>query len=222
MREFFATSKGKIAAAAVGILLVAGIILLATAGARASNAPRDIGSEKALAAALSHAEVKESDVELTKSKKDSDDGRIVYEFDFIKGDTKFEYQVDGATGSIDEFSKEVIASSRSEAAKPDADQPAPPVTDAPKASADSTSSGPEYIGVDSAKSIALKDAGLKASDVTFSRAKMDRDDGRAVYEIDFYSADWEYDYEIDAADGRILDRDSEPLDDWDDDDRWDD
>ena len=90
----------------------------------------------------------------------------------------------------------------------------------------------EDIGIDQAKTIALEDAGVKLGDVTFTTAKSEKDDGRFVYEVDFYTADREYDYEIDAATGKILERDSEPLhepDDgpWDDDgplddDRWDD
>ena len=87
----------------------------------------------------------------------------------------------------------------------------------------------KYIGVGKAKSIALKDAGVSASSVTFTKAKLDRDDGVAVYEIEFYSGDTEYEYEIDATSGAVRDRDSEHRDydddDWDDDydhdDEWD-
>ncbi|MBR5229460.1 MAG: PepSY domain-containing protein [Firmicutes bacterium] len=91
-----------------------------------------------------------------------------------------------------------------------------------------TSSTPssKYIGVDKAKSIALKDAGLASSDVTFTKAKLDRDDGIAVYEITFFSDRTEYDYEINATSGKIRDKDIEREDydddDDDDDDDWDD
>ena len=38
----------------------------------------------------------------------------------------------------------------------------------------------------------------------FVHAKLDYDDGRRVYEVEFYSGSREYDYEIDAASGDIL------------------
>ena len=37
------------------------------------------------------------------------------------------------------------------------------------------------------KSIALRHAGVSASSVSFSKAKLDDDDGRGVYEIDAHS-----------------------------------
>ena len=68
-----------------------------------------------------------------------------------------------------------------------------------------------YITADRAKQIALADAGLSSSNVVFIRAQQDWDDGRAVYEVEFYSGNIEYDYEIDAITGAIrsADRDVE-------------
>ena len=63
--------------------------------------------------------------------------------------------------------------------------------------------------MDSVKSIALADAGLTESDVTFTKEKLDWDDGVAVYDIDFFTADMEYEYEIDAATGVIMDKSAE-------------
>ena len=76
-------------------------------------------------------------------------------------------------------------------------------------SSGTTASG--YITADRAKEIALADAGVKASAVVFIRAELDRDDGRTVYDVEFYSGSTEYDYEIDAVTGAIRssDRDVE-------------
>lgn len=63
------------------------------------------------------------------------------------------------------------------------------------------------IGIEKAKSIALQDAGLQASNVQFVKAKLDTDDGVRVYDIEFYSGNTEYDYEIHARTGRILEKD---------------
>ena len=45
----------------------------------------------------------------------------------------------------------------------------------------------DYIGEAKAKEIALDHAGLSSSQVTFVRAKLDWDDGRAEYEVEFYT-----------------------------------
>ena len=41
--------------------------------------------------------------------------------------------------------------------------------------------------------------------MTFARADLDRDDGRLVYDVEFYTSDYkEYDYEIDASTGAVI------------------
>ena len=62
----------------------------------------------------------------------------------------------------------------------------------------------EFIGEERAKEIALEKAGLKESEVTLIKVKLDRDDGRYVYEIEFRRGLTEYEAEINAEDGRIL------------------
>ena len=61
-----------------------------------------------------------------------------------------------------------------------------------------------YIGPEAAKEAALKHAGFSSSDATFVEAEYDYDDGRMVYEVEFYSGNKEYDYEIDAVTGTIV------------------
>lgn len=63
------------------------------------------------------------------------------------------------------------------------------------------------LTIEEAKAKALVDAGLVGVQVTFTKSKLDYDNGRQVYEIEFYTQDYEYDYEIDAATGEILDFD---------------
>lgn len=60
------------------------------------------------------------------------------------------------------------------------------------------------ITMDEAKLIAMKDAGVSSETVSYSSAKQDWDDGREIYEVDFFSTGMEYEYEILAADGTIL------------------
>ena len=58
---------------------------------------------------------------------------------------------------------------------------------------------------------ALQDAGVTEEDTTRLRTSKDRDDGRIVYEIQFDANGTEYDYEISAADGTILNVDTESI-----------
>lgn len=62
-----------------------------------------------------------------------------------------------------------------------------------------------------AQKIALDDAGLAEADVNFTQTKLDRDDGRQKYDIEFIASanNTKYDYEIDAESGAILSVDRE-------------
>lgn len=61
-----------------------------------------------------------------------------------------------------------------------------------------------------AKEIALEHAGLKEADVNFVKVEREKDDGRSIYEVEFYSKDFkEYDYDIDAETGEIISYDSD-------------
>ena len=66
-------------------------------------------------------------------------------------------------------------------------------------------------------------AGLKADQVTFTKVKPDRDDGRMVYEIEFVYNGIEYEMDVDQLTGRITDFDKDYFHGHDrDDDDWDD
>ena len=68
-----------------------------------------------------------------------------------------------------------------------------------------------YISMDKAKSITLKDARLRPSCVTFEKALLKKDDGKIIYEIEFFTSTYEYEYEVDAYTGAILSKDVDPL-----------
>lgn len=59
------------------------------------------------------------------------------------------------------------------------------------------------ITEEKAKEIALKSAGLEEGAVTSLHIKLDMDDGVEEYEVNFYANGKEYDYDIDAATGKI-------------------
>ena len=60
-----------------------------------------------------------------------------------------------------------------------------------------------------AKIAALKDAGLSEAEASALRARLEFDDGRFQYEVDFYSNGTEYEYLIQAKNGEIIARDIE-------------
>ena len=74
-----------------------------------------------------------------------------------------------------------------------------------------TASDKSYIGKDKALEIALSDAGV--SSVTWSKVEMDYDDGFMTYEVEFTYNNREYDYEINATTGDILESNREYDDD---------
>ena len=74
-----------------------------------------------------------------------------------------------------------------------------------------SSDAKRYISVDKAKTIALKQAGLTPAMVTFGKAVLKKDDGKIIYEIEFFTSSHEYEYEIDAYSGAILSQDVDAL-----------
>ena len=92
--------------------------------------------------------------------------------------------------------------------------PNPPVTDTvpepPIATPDletNTEKDNNFIGVDKAKEIALKKAGLSSGDVIFDRTELDIENGVHVYEVEFRMGKKEYTADIKADDGKILEFD---------------
>ena len=65
---------------------------------------------------------------------------------------------------------------------------------------------------DQAFAIALEHAGLTQEQLDFSNVHLDRDDGAWVYEIEFREGRTEYEYAVNASNGKIVDYDK----DWDD------
>ena len=60
------------------------------------------------------------------------------------------------------------------------------------------------ITAEQAQQAALAHAGLAASEVHFHETKLDADDGVLHYDVEFHRGAAEYEYEVRAADGKIL------------------
>ena len=141
-----------------------------------------ITEDAAKKTAYADAGVKESDVLRVKARLETDDGVQKYDVEFHTAGAEYNYDISAADGKILEKDIELHK----------------PAQKKKKAEGG-------YITVAKAKEAALKHAGLSAAAATFSKAKMDKDDGKVKYEIEFYDSENEYEYEIDARTGKILD-----------------
>lgn len=62
----------------------------------------------------------------------------------------------------------------------------------------------EYIGKEEAKKIAFTAANVETNNVRYVEAEMDYENGNAVYDVEFESVEFEYEYILDAKTGEIL------------------
>ena len=90
---------------------------------------------------------------------------------------------------------------------------AAPATAAPATAAPAQNNANGSITLDEAADIALKDAGLTASEVTFTKKTLGTDDGVQKYEIEFISGGYEYEYDIAPATGQIIEKSREAAND---------
>ena len=79
-----------------------------------------------------------------------------------------------------------------------------------------------YIGTEAALAAALSHAGLDRSQAAGAEVEMDCENGTIIYEVEFSYGGQEYEYEIEASTGEIINSDSDIDDDDDDDDDTDD
>ena len=65
---------------------------------------------------------------------------------------------------------------------------------------------PEFIGLEKAKQIALRGAGLDeaAQKIVFTREELSRNSGKPCYILEFYTAKKQYSYKVDAKNGSIM------------------
>ena len=147
-----------------------------------------IGVDAAKAAALKKASLSSSQVRFKEAKLDFDGGTAHYDIEFTSGSCEYEFEIDAVTGDTVKYQKEY-----------DNDK----ASSAPKTSAENG------ITLNEAKAIALKKVSLSASQVKFTKAISDTDDGILYYDIEFISGNYEYEFEIRTKDGKITDFDKE-------------
>jgi len=138
---------------------------------------------------------------LTLRKRDTVNDKIIklendnFQFDIsaqnvvsYSGNVEYDYDIDAVSGDIVSYDYDIE----------NYNIPVQP-TEVQQTNADTVD-----IGVEKAKEIALSHAGHSIDKVSFVKAEIDYEDGIKVYDIDFYSGNVEYDYEINVATGSIL------------------
>ena len=193
---------------AIPALCAAGLLALALTGCGGGTAGGQaeyIGIDAAKAVALEAAGVAEDDAVFSTAGLDKRNGMDYYAVDFTAGGQSYEYDIDAVTGVVIDSSSGGGAAETPAAGDDDGTASAPAAA-SPSPSAGQTTGGQAAaVTEEQARETALSHAGLTADQVTFVRSKLDRDDGRLMYDVEFYTSDYkEYDYEIDAATGEIL------------------
>ena len=146
-----------------------------------------IGAEAAKNMATTDAQVQASDAVFTQASLSEKNGTMYYDVEFTAGDMAYTYAIDALTGAVIESNSSAVQ--------------------AGDTSTTTQTGGAQGGSIDeaAAKQIALDHAGVSEGDTAFLMSKSDYDDGVAVYDVEFYvaSTNTEYDYEIDAATGEI-------------------
>ena len=133
-----------------------------------------------------------------------------------RNEDKIEHQVENTiapadTETVPESDQQANADQNQTDQQPEAKQPEN-ADQSPNASAAPQDNQPsKKISQKKAESIALKDAGFSAGQVTNLYSHLDYDDGYYEYEVQFYKGDMEYDYTLDAATGNIHEKDIESI-----------
>lgn len=170
-----------------------------------------IGKTKARQIALNHAGV--SNPNYIEVEFDADDGLIIYEVEFNTSSREYEYEIDAKTGDIiytnyepndDNYNYSSSNNSTSSSNNSSSN------SNSSSSNRSSTSTSSNYISSSKARQIALNHAGATINTATRIHVELDREDNE--YQVEFIYNNREYDYEINATTGKILDYDSERLD----------
>ena len=175
-----------------------------------------ISMDTAQSAALSAANIAATDADVSSTTLDNVAGIICYKVEFSAGGYDYAYSINAESGEVLEASRheQTSAVTSTDTATDTAPQPTDTqpdmsvVTPAPaQATAPAQSTTPSTGStVDEAKAleIALAHAGVKAADATVTKSRLDYEDGKQVYEIEWYAGGAKYDYEIAVATGEIV------------------
>lgn len=162
-----------------------------------------ISMEAAQEVALKAANIAAEDAAISATTLNEAAGTSCYKVEFTSGDYAYAYTVNAETGAVMEMSSReknaVDTQAQTEATVPTADSA---TTQSSAAATAQTVTG--TVDEEMAQKIALEHAGVKATDATITKSKLDYEGRRQVYEIEWYAGGKKYDYEIAVDTGEIL------------------
>jgi len=162
-----------------------------------------ISMEAAQEVALKAANIAAEDAAISATTLNEVAGSSCYKVEFTSGDYAYAYTVNAETGAVMEMSSReknaVDTQAQTEATVPAADSA---TTQSSAAATVQTVTG--TVDEEMAQKIALEHAGVKATDATITKSKLDYEGRRQVYEIEWYAGGKKYDYEIAVDTGEIL------------------
>ena len=170
-----------------------------------------ISMEAAQEAALKAANIAAENAAISATTLNEVAGTSCYKVEFTSGDYAYAYTVNAETGAIMEMSSRdknaVDTQAQTEATTPAAASDTTPAQNT--ATTQNTATAPSQtvtgtVNEETAQKIALEHAGVKATDATITKSKLDYEGGRQVYEIEWYAGGKKYDYEIAVDTGEIL------------------
>ena len=162
-----------------------------------------ISMEAAQEVALKAANIAAEDAAISATTLNEAAGTSCYKVEFTSGDYAYAYTVNAETGAVMEMSSReknaVDTQAQTEATVPTADSA---TTQSSAVATAQTVTG--TVDEETAQKIALEHAGVKATDATITKSKLDYEGRRQVYEIEWYADGKKYDYEIAVDTGEIL------------------
>ena len=195
-----------VATMAAGLILLGSGVVYATGQIARSNS---ISESDAANFAYVDAGISPEDATVTKMEFDYEHGVFVYEIEFRANGTEYDYVIDSNNGRVLGKEYEVYDAS---VTKPEVAVNPSPVHKPNVTTNNNKNNETEdvVVSVEEAKQIALDQAGVDASAAVFEKAKLEYENGRQIYDIEFYvRGELEYDCEIDATTGKILEESRE-------------
>ena len=173
-----------------------------------------IPMEEAQEAALKAADIEAADADISATTLSEVAGVACYKVEFTSGEYAYAYTINAETGAVMEMSSQEqnaqASGTQTETADPAASAPAQ-TSGSASAQAQTSAAAPAQnatgtgtVDEAAAQKIALEHAGVKAADATITKSKLDYEDGRQVYDIEWYAGGAKYDYEIATDTGEII------------------
>lgn len=170
-----------------------------------------ISMEAAQEAALKAANIAAENAAISATTLNEVSGTPCYKVEFTSGDYAYAYTVNAETGAVMEMSSRdknaADTQAQTEATAPTAASATTPAQNSATTQNSATAPSQTVTGTvneETAQKIALEHAGVKATDATITKSRLDYEGGRQVYEIEWYAGGKKYDYEIAVDTGEIL------------------